>query len=627
MQKAIQFFFFALAVVTPFLFTTQTSELFEVPKMLFVYLGATAISALTLAKFALERRIALPGNIIFIIFIIFIITQAASTAGSIDKFTSVFGYPSRLNGGLLSNFAYFAVLAGALANLTPEAARKLILALTASAFAVSLWGIPAHFGYDPNCLVLTGNLNSSCWQKEFDPTLRIFSTLGQPNWLASYLILSIPISLALALSFKNMRKKYMFFAVSAVLVIALIFTNSRAGFLGLGVSLLAFLAMLGLSWVRRRLSIIFITIIIFIITLATFGSDLTGRFLEILKAPGQNTGGTESGQIRLIVWQGALEVLKQNPIAGTGPETFAYSYYKVRPASHNQTTEWNFFYNKAHNEILNIFANTGILGGTAYLAFLAAVLLAFLKGAKSPNNSVFAKAGAASLIGYQTSIFFGFSTVTSQLVMFLQIAAVLVLTNQNPTKVLNLKFVKKPFLKVSLAIIAIFAIWALTFIARLYLADIFITRAKEKDPTNSQTLLTYTNAINTSPVDNPFYLADAAYSFAAQSFAAQADALAQRSQRKSAQNVLVARRLASTYILLFATDPKYEEKTEELASLTVDLAPTDPQSYVSGAKVYIAAGQNQEAKESLEKALELKSDYVEALELLDSVNKQLTNID
>src|SRR5690606_34366285 len=67
------------------------------------------------------------------------------------------------------------------------------------------------------------------------------------------------------------------------------------------------------------------------------------------EAPG---GGTDSGKIRQIVWQGAVDIWKANPVFGSGVETFAYAYYLHRPADHNLTSEWDYLYNKAHNEYL-----------------------------------------------------------------------------------------------------------------------------------------------------------------------------------------------------------------------------------------------------------------------------------
>src|SRR5262249_769402 len=44
---------------------------------------------------------------------------------------------------------------------------------------------------------------------------------------------------------------------------------------------------------------------------------------------------TDSGDIRKFVWKGAIDAWKSSPLFGTGVETFAFAYYKFRPAGHN----------------------------------------------------------------------------------------------------------------------------------------------------------------------------------------------------------------------------------------------------------------------------------------------------
>ena len=90
-------------------------------------------------------------------------------------------------------------------------------------------------------------------------------------------------------------------------------------------------------------------------------------------------GGTDSGQIRLYVWQGALDIWKAYPLFGTGVETFAFAYYQFRPAEHNLTSEWDYLYNKAHNEYLNYLATTGALGLGSYLLFIGVFIFITLR--------------------------------------------------------------------------------------------------------------------------------------------------------------------------------------------------------------------------------------------------------
>ena len=81
-----------------------------------------------------------------------------------------------------------------------------------------------------------------------------------------------------------------------------------------------------------------------------FRSTANGQQLTTTVAPVLESGGTESGVIRKFVWLGAIEVFKHYPILGTGPETFAFSFPMYKPVGHNLTSEWDFIYNKAHNE-------------------------------------------------------------------------------------------------------------------------------------------------------------------------------------------------------------------------------------------------------------------------------------
>jgi len=678
-DRVIWFSYLALAIITPLLFSTKNSELFEVPKMVFVYFAATVILFATLIKFVLAGKILIPKSWPLATFLIFLIFQILSTFASIDKFTSIFGYPSRLNGGLLSQFAYFAILTTALINLNLAKARQLLLAIVTSAVAVSLWGIPAHFGRDPSCLILSGRLTSSCWQKDFDPTLRIFSTLGQPNWLASYLVIVLPLAISFILVFSKNLPKFLLTLISLIIFTALIMTNSRAGLAGLVLSLAIFFFWQRLQALRQNLKYLFILFFGFTVITVIFGTSLFSRIGEALKSDqlpqstnqkpetsqvSPQTAPTESGQIRLVVWQGALAVFKHWPILGSGPETFAYSYYLFRPASHNQTTEWNFFYNKAHNEFLNYLANVGILGTLAYVAFLFFVIWQLFKisRGKSSEAAVLAKATLSAVVGYQTTIFFGFSTVAGQVVMFLLIASALAFIDKNnlkeidshgPKAVVLSSSLKIPFISVlksrvfslrikfglfkktafkivTVLILAVFGLYLIFGVLRIYFADLLISRAKAIDSAGSLTI--YSDAVSIFPVSNPFYLADFAYESAiyaassdspqtAKGLATQTDTLAKKALLQSPNNLIIERRVANAYLLISAVDEKYAKVALTTGQKLTQLAPTDPQVYLTLGKIQAGLGKNEEAKKTLTIALNLKPDYQEAKELLEQLAK------
>lgn len=630
LNKIIWLIYLALATITPLIFSTQNSEVFEVPKMLFVYFGAVIILFATCLKFVQKGKITIPKNKVFLAFLAFITIQTLSTLFSIDKFTSVFGYPTRLNGGLLSQFAYLVLFAGALINISKDQAKKLIIASVISAFAVALWGIPSHFNLDPTCFVLIHRLTSSCWQIDFNPMLRIFSTLGQPNWLASYLVLILPVSAALFLSYKKTAPKIFFLVATAAIFLAFLLTNSRSGIFGLIVSALIFTALLGTRFLKKQLKILTPAAIALIIIFAIFGQSLIGRFSEIFTANG--TGPTESSSIRIIVWQGAFKVFKHWPILGSGPETFAYSYYQFRPLAHNQTTEWNFYYNKAHNEFLNYLANTGILGFGAYLILIATSLIYLFRisTSKELETSLIAKATIASILGYLTTIFFGFSTVTSSLLLFLLIGLVLTqITTEKDFYSSKISFPNSASYYISLGAILLLGLFTLITSLQLYLADTYYARAKSTTNAAKQ-LISFNNAITIFPTGNPFYLTEFAFQLSSSGtkntdLLQQAADSANLAAKLAPDNLLVLRNVANSYSQLSNLDKSYGQKSLDLSKHLIDLAPTDPQSYLDLAKIQLTQNMDSDAKLSTQKALNLKKDYVEAQELLDQLNAKEYN--
>src|SRR3989339_337139 len=93
----------AIFALTPILYSSANSELFEIPKMSFVYLSTGILTFFFCLN--LYRRHQLPR--LHLPFVIFIIITAISTYFSFDSYTSLHGYYSRLNGGLISLLAFF----------------------------------------------------------------------------------------------------------------------------------------------------------------------------------------------------------------------------------------------------------------------------------------------------------------------------------------------------------------------------------------------------------------------------------------------------------------------------------------------------------------------------------------
>src|SRR3989344_4066071 len=222
-NKVIEYSFYAAFLLIPLAIAGDTSELFELNKMWLAFCLGIIIACAWVIKSIVKKEFRIQKTPLDVPILLFFLSQLLSTIFSWDRHISIWGYYSRFNGGLLSIILYIFLYYAFVSNLISRGDPKEKAGLSAEAGAlaeprtaidivkrflnlsiitaviVSLWGIPSHFGYDPTCLVFRGNLDVSCWAADFQPTVRIFSTLGQPDWLAAYLSILLPVSIAFLL--------------------------------------------------------------------------------------------------------------------------------------------------------------------------------------------------------------------------------------------------------------------------------------------------------------------------------------------------------------------------------------------------------------------------------------------
>jgi O-antigen ligase len=652
-DQAIAYSFYLLVFFVPIIFTTSNYELFEFPKMLLVYFFAALILFLWIAKSFWEKKFTFTNTPLTIPLFLFLTSQILSTIFSIDRHTSIFGYYSRFNGGLLSTFSYLILFFAAVSNLNRVKALRLAAIAILSSLFVSLWGIPSHFGYDPSCFLIRGKLDATCWSQDFQPTLRIFSTLGQPNWLAAFLVMTIPLSLAFGLFVKQIPLKIFFFLAFASCFLAFLFTNSRAGALALAFSLLVFFGILAFCNLKNlkaflekpKFSIspnlVFISLSLLSISISTlfFGGFLIGRVKEAARESLSQTqetqplvaAGTESGQIRLIVWRGALDVFAHYPLFGSGVETFGYSYYQYRPTEHNLTTEWNFLYNKAHNEYLNFLATTGFVGTLTYfllIIFFIVWTLRFLIIKKvSPLNASNWPLIAGIFAGYLAYLvqnFFGFSVVAISLLFFLYPALAFLIFGTGNRISLNLKL-NTFSARAIIMFVSLFFLLIISLVARTFLADLAFARGhglfQLGDYEGADSNLK--RAVSLIPFTEPLYLSYLGYNasfLAAEEGSKESlqEALTQtkKTLQISPTNLSLWRNAVNIYLELATIDPRFLTQAQISAEAAAKLAPTDAETQFLLAQVQKLVGNDAQAIETLEKVLKLKPNYQEAKDLL-----------
>ncbi len=584
----------------------------------------------------LEKKFVFQKTFWDIPLLIFFGSQIIATILSIDRHTSIWGYYSRFNGGLLSTTSYLILYWAFVSNIKKNEAIRGIKYLLFSALLVSLYGIAEHFGID-----------ARFWVQ--DVQNRVFSTLGQPNWLAAWLVALLTIPLAfflnkenpLLLNTKNKKiKKGLSLALVFILYLCLLYTKSRSGLLGFIATYTVFWAgifFLNKDKIKNILKPFgFITGLLLITTIIV-GTPWTPQLksffikqpqIEPIKQENQiPTGGTESGEIRKIVWTGALNLWKNHPVFGTGVETFAYSYYWYRPREHNDVSEWDFLYNKAHNEYLNFGATSGTIGLLSYLALVVTFISWSLKQIIKKKKKVILNIALLSgFISILVTNFFGFSVTAVSLLFFLFPALSFINLYKKDDKVKeNFKLNNIQYVEI-FALLAIFVILISSIIRYWYADNRFALGEKfNKAGYTTQSFEKLEKAINIRP-NEPAYLDQ--LSIVAASLAVQTanqeqstlssqlvDTAIDASNKAlsiSPYNINFWKNRTKVFYKLSEINEDYYNQAITALIQASKLSPTDAKVQYNIAILYSKFGQKETAIETLEKTIELKPNYDQA---------------
>ena len=586
----ITFLFNLLVFLVPLAFFPKTSELFEFNKIILIYGFTILISAVWILECIKRKKIIFRNTQLTIPLLLFLLSQVLATLFSIDQRTSLLGYYGRFHGGLLSTVCYVILYLAFVTFMDKGKTLKLINTLLISAFIAAIYASLEHFGLSPSCLLISGNFDVSCWVQDIQA--RVFGTFGQPNWLAAYLVSLAPLAWSQALR----KKSIIYVFLSALLFTTLLFTKSRSGLLGFGFAFFIFWPAVFYLYrknIKKILKVFFLTTCYILFTTIFIWNP----FVPSSEAPIE--GVTESGDIRKIVWQGAIELWKQYPILGTGVETFAYSYYETRPVAHNLTSEWNFIYNKAHNEYLNFAATTGTIGLASYLILIITSLSIFVKNFQYLKIESLKLEIAALCAGYVSILitnFFGFSTVPTALLFFLFPA--MAVTVESPPASASAQSLRAGRMKLPILLATCYMLQAL---ARYWLADYYFAKGD---------IESLEKAVMMVPREAVYHdkLAEEYKDISPQLAQVQLEL----SIKLSPRNIKLLKSAASIY-------DDFGELDSALAiykKLTV-LAPTDAQVWYSLALTQVKLGNSDEAKRILLKVFEMKPDYEKAHELFD----------
>lgn len=223
-----------------------------------------------------------------------------------------------------------------------ENLQRIYLLLNIMGIAICIMGIYQY---------LTGNLSiSKSWtdQNTYGNLVRIYSTLRNPNILATYLAFNI----SLSMSYFLQKKADSITAINIILSSAcLILTYSRGGFLAFAAAMLFIALICKEPKAGLYLAVMVIVNFGFNALQSTDRGDL-GKLV------------TDSSSLyRIEIWKASWDLFKSNAVYGGGLGSVS------KLLSYSSDTLKGYIFH-AHNLILHIMAETGLLGLSAFIALL-----------------------------------------------------------------------------------------------------------------------------------------------------------------------------------------------------------------------------------------------------------------
>jgi len=218
--------------------------------------------------------------------------------------------------------------------------------------------------------------------------LRATGSYGNPNYLAAFLLLALPIAslrvgLALQAARTDTRSRLLALDVITLLLIitALLLTQTRlAQMLTAG-----FAFALAVGWIvqfRRRqapmlLAVLSTGFVAALVIAWKLQLPWLFRFTRLLDG--------RDFAARLVPWQAAISAWQQSPWFGYGPGSFyALFFQHVDPQSRAYWLERSFIH--PHNAILDAAVEGGVLGVIAYIVFWACALLMLWRGCRRDGS-------------------------------------------------------------------------------------------------------------------------------------------------------------------------------------------------------------------------------------------------
>ncbi len=483
-NKTVILFSFYCALVA-FIFIPQINDSFNLPKFLVASGGSIFFLCYLCINSYNKKTLSFYQNPLYLPFLLFLGWQILSLFYAINKISGIIEIGLNIIGLTLLFIVPYVL----------KKSEDIVLfarILVISSLFIAVYGILEHLGID----FIKWNITKSA-----------LSTFGRRNFAAEYLVFILPWAFFAFLASKKYMK-WLFLLIIIFLLVHLFLTFTRTAWIAFVLSFLTMIFLLFKAHINRWTFLKYISIIIFIV--------LAGNCWATVF---QFEPGTVKS--RFLIWKTCLSMIKSNPLFGCGVGNFEVGYYAFAAGNPDVFLSLTQRITHAHNEFLEIWVETGIIGLSLFLFFIFAIFrMAFdiMRIKEKSFEKSIAIVAFSSIIGLGINCFASFplQTISSSFFFFISCGILSgVYFNVREKKPIQIGFHHPAVPFCCMIIICLYIVFAFTSINSSYslmkAKKIMHATIKSKNPVLWLVAEAYgKNAVNYNPfnIENYFLLGE-----------------------------------------------------------------------------------------------------------------------
>jgi O-antigen ligase len=205
-----------------------------------------------------------------------------------------------------------------------------------------------------------------------------YSTIGNAAYVGGYLIFNIYFALLLFFRTNNWLAHSAYIVAMFFMLVSLKNTDVAGAYVGLGASVFLALFLYGsLNKNKKAKAVSWVALAVLVVLVSAVFANRDSAFVRNNKflrlVTREISLSKNTFQTRLISWRAAWRDFGAHPVLGTGYGNYAITFDKYfDPKFYNYTRSETYF-DRAHNNLIDIASTTGIVGLLAYLSIFAAV--------------------------------------------------------------------------------------------------------------------------------------------------------------------------------------------------------------------------------------------------------------